>query len=132
MPNRLIRETLIVSSDEDMERLHASIVAGFDPEKNFVILMEKVRDNTGDPFLDERDSMVERILTKAILDKENTTLLCDKLHTSLLDLPETVWQEFGDDWPSYRPSEIESIFKKMTDFLVDNGCRFNVMTVKLD
>ena len=110
-----------------MERLHASIVAGFDPEKNFVILMEKVRDNTGDPFLDERDSMVERILTKAILDKENTNLLCDKLHTSLLDLPEAVWQEFGDNWPSYRPSEIE-----MTDFLVDNGCRFNVMTVKPD
>ena len=120
MPNRLIRETLIVSSDEDMERLHASIVAGFDPDRNFVILM------------DERDSMVERILTKAILDKENTTMLCDKLHTSLLGLPETVWKEFGDDWPSYRPSEIESIFKKMTDFLVDNGCRFNVMTVKLD
>lgn len=132
MSNTLIRETLIASSDEDMERLYASIVAGFDPEKNFVILMEKVRDNTGEPFRNERDGRTERILTKAILDKENTNLLCDKLHTSLLGLPEAVWQEFGDNWPSYRPSEIESIFKKMTDFLVDNGCRFNVMTVKLD
>ena len=43
MSNTLIRETLIASSDEDMERLHASIVAGFDPDRNFVILMEKVQ-----------------------------------------------------------------------------------------
>lgn len=58
----------------------------------------------------------------AVLNKQNTCTLCDRLGTSILKLPETFAGRFKDNDPSYVPSQINAIFSEMLDFLLSEGC----------
>ena len=69
----LLMEQLVVSSDDDLE-IWAGITVGYDDDKNFVIELA---------FEDYEDNSRNKV-TRAVLDKHNTCLLCDRLGTSIL------------------------------------------------
>lgn len=111
----LLMEQLVVSSDDDLE-IWAGITVGYDDDKNFVIELA---------FEDYEDNSRNKV-TRAVLDKHNTCLLCDRLGTSILKLPETIAERFNDRYPSYVPSQINAAFGEMLDFLLSERVRFTI------
>lgn len=120
MSETLILGKLIACSDEDMERIWTELAAGFDEKKNFVIEM--------DDTFDYPEGRSGEKITRAVTDMDNTQVLCRYLNVGLLDLPEAISDKFGNSNPNLTPSQIKSIFKEITDFLVDAGCKFTVST----
>ena len=110
----LLLEQFIVGSDDDLE-IWAGISVGYDDDKNFVIELS---------FEDYRVKDGSR--TMAVLNKQNTCTLCDRLGTSILKLPETFAGRFKDNYPSYVPSQINAIFSEMLDFLLSEGVRYTI------
>lgn len=113
----LLLEQFIVGSDDDLE-IWAGISVGYDDDKNFVIELSfedyRVKDGSRDK------------VTMAVLNKQNTCTLCDRLGTSILKLPETFAGRFNDNYSSYVPSQINAIFSEMLDFLLSEGVRFTI------
>lgn len=128
MEEELIYSEHIASSDEDIDLMWSHVSAGFDSRKNFVIELKGTyywTDESGHGNCGER---IERKYTRAVVDKENTRILCNYLNCCLLELPSEMRDRFGDDCSCSIPGHIETIFKDMTDFLVDAGCQFTIRT----
>lgn len=114
----LLKGEHIASSDEDNDRLWSEVSVGFDTHRNFVVELEETGP-TG------------RTYTRAVVDMDNTALLCNRFGTGLLELPAAMRKEFGDDFPNYPPSRMKAVFKDIADFLVETGCKFTVRTYTL-
>ncbi|HIZ86307.1 MAG TPA: hypothetical protein IAC04_07435 [Candidatus Coprenecus stercoravium] len=128
MRDILLHENTLVCSDDDLECHWASISVGFDKDMNFVFMMKETFDSF-DYYevlhnIESKRKRYEETYTSAVLDRDNTDILCQDLNTSLLNLSDAVWEEFNDQHPSYVPSAIRSIFKEITEYLIDIGCKF--------
>ena len=128
MNTDLILKELIASSDDDADLLWSAVSVGFDDMKNFVVELKETINNLDDPQWNGRGKRLEIKYTRAVLDKANTEILCNYLHCNLFGLPAAVRDEFGDDYPNSRASYMKTVFKDISDFLIDAGCQFRIRT----
>lgn len=113
----MIYEHFIVASDDDCE-LWATVVAGFDNDKNFVVQFEEQLYTYPHTKWVERDT--------AILDRPNTETLSRRLRVPITSLPEAISDRFFDDYPSYSADDVKSFFQEILDFILSKGAHFRI------
>lgn len=111
----LTSEKIIVESDSDIE-IVATIVAGFDYLNNFVVQYN---------FEDYREGGKD-YTHSAIVDEEDAKVMARHLKVSYADLPQALYNEFGDTTGLSVPSEVESVYKDILNFLLDCGAKYRL------
>ena len=110
----LLLEELIIDSDGDMQ-LGSGIVAGFDDEKNFAVVLDYTDYETG-----------YNRKTWAVVEKEDALVMADNLKVRLTSLPQEIRERFGDSSDIAVPSEVEAVFKDILDFILACGVRYQL------
>ena len=116
--DKLVLEETIALSDDDLE-VWATLVSGFDANKNLVVRFDFYRD------YDAGHSGYSLI---AKVNKEEAFQMSSVLHTSLTRLPSALREEFAEEANSLslKPSEVECLFKKVLDFILDCGVHYKL------
>lgn len=112
--NMLLLEELIIDSDGDM-LIGSGIVAGFDDEKNFAVVLDYTDYETG-----------YNRKTWAVVEKEDALAMADCLKVRLTSLPQEIRKRFGDSNDMSVPSEVEALFKEILDFIISCGVRYRL------
>lgn len=110
----LALEHLIICSHEDFNDWSALIV-GFNDQKQLVFQLEYINDNN--PKLNR--------INFAYLDKEEAFSLAQKLHVSLINLPESFYKKFGSDCFCY-PSDVEQVFSDILQYIVSHQISYHL------
>ena len=110
----LLLEELIIDSDGDM-LIGSGIVAGFDDEKNFAVVLDYTDYETG-----------YNRKTWAVVEKEDALTMADYLKVRLTSLPQEIFERFGDSSDIAVPSEVEAVFKEILDFIIACGVRYRL------
>jgi hypothetical protein len=110
----LLLEELIMDSDGDM-LIGSGIVAGFDDEKNFAVVLDYTDYETG-----------YNRKTWAVVEKEDALAMADYLKVRLTSLPQEILERFGDSSDIAVPSEVEAVFKEILDFIIACGVRYRL------
>lgn len=110
----LLLEELIIDSDGDMQ-FGRGIVAGFDDEKNFAVVLDYTDYETG-----------YNRKTWAVVEKEDALVMADYLKVRLTLLPQEIRERFGDSSDIAVPSEVEALFKDILDFILSCGVRYQL------
>jgi hypothetical protein len=110
----LLLEELIIDSDGDMQ-FGSGIVAGFDDEKNFAVVLDYTDYETG-----------YNRKTWAVVEKEDALVMADYLKVRLTSLPQEIFERFGDSSDIAVPSEVEAVFKEILDFIIACGVRYRL------
>ena len=110
----LLLEELIIDSDGDMQ-FGSGIVAGFDDEKNFAVVLDYTDYETG-----------YNRNTWAIVEKEEALEMADYLKVRLTSLPKEILERFGDWSDIAVPSEVVAVFKDILDFIISCGVRYQL------
>lgn len=110
----LLLEELIIDSDGDM-LIGSGIVAGFDDEKNFAVVLDYTDYETG-----------YNRKTWAVVEKEDALAMADYLKVRLTSLPQEIFERFGDSSDIAVPSEVEAVFKEILDFIIACGVRYRL------
>ena len=110
----LLLEELIIDSDGDMQ-FGSGIVAGFDDEKNFAVVLDFTDYETG-----------YNRNTWAIVEKEEALEMADYLKVRLTSLPKEILERFGDWSDIAVPSEVVAVFKDILDFIISCGVRYQL------
>ena len=110
----LLLEELIIDSDGDM-LIGSGIVAGFDDEKNFAVVLDYTDYETG-----------YNRKTWAVVEKEDALAMADYLKVRLTSLPQEILERFGDSSDIAVPSEVEAVFKEILDFIIACGVRYQL------
>ena len=110
----LLLEELIIDSDGDMQ-FGSGIVAGFDDEKNFAVVLDYTDYETG-----------YNRNTWAIVEKEEVLEMADYLKVRLTSLPKEILERFGDWSDIAVPSEVVAVFKDILDFIISCGVRYQL------
>ena len=110
----LLLEELIMDSDGDM-LIGSGIVAGFDDEKNFAVVLDYTDYETG-----------YNRKTWAVVEKEDALAMADYLKVLLTSLPQEIFERFGDLSDIAVPSEGEAVFKEILDFIIACGVRYQL------
>lgn len=111
----LTSEKIIVESDGDIE-IVATIVAGFDYLNNFVVQYD---------FEDYRNGGKD-YTHSAIVDEEDGMVMARHLKVSYADLPQALYDEFGETAGTSVPSEVEDVYKNVLDFILDCGAKYKL------
>lgn len=111
----LTSEKIIVESNSDIE-IVATIVAGFDYLNNFVVQYH---------FEDYRVGGKD-YTHSAIVDEEDAKGMARHLKVSYAGLPQALYDEFGDTTGLSVPSEVESVYKDVLDFILDCGAKYKL------
>lgn len=111
----LTLKQVIVESNDDLE-IGSSITVWESPRKELVVQLD---------FIDyddrERDNKV-----LATLDRDETTLLANRLHLDIGALPTVLFERYGDTSNRAVPSEVEARFQEILNFLLDQGVRYRL------
>ena len=110
----LLLEELIIDSDGDMP-IGSGIVAGFDDDKNFAVVLDYTDYETG-----------YNRNTWAVVEKEDALVMADYLKVRLTSLPQEIFERFGDSSDIVVPSEVEAVFKEILDFIIACGVRYQL------
>ena len=110
----LLLEEMIIDSDGDMQ-IGSGIVAGFDDDKNFAVVLDYTDYETG-----------YSRKTCAVVEKEESLMIADNLKTRLTALPQEIRERFGDSSDIAVPSEVEAVFKEILDFIISCGVRYQL------
>ncbi len=110
----LLLEELIIDSDGDMP-IGSGIVAGFDDDKNFAVVLDYTDYETG-----------YNRKTWAVVEKEDALAMADYLKVRLTSLPKEILERFGDWSDIAVPSEVEAVFKDILDFMISCGVRYQL------
>ena len=110
----LLLEELIIDSDGDM-LIGSGIVAGFDDEKNFAVVLD---------YTDYETGYTRK--TWAVVEKEDALAMADYLKVRLTSLPQEILERFGDSSDIAVPSEVEAVFKEILDFIIACGVRYRL------
>ena len=110
----LLLEELIIDSDGDMP-IDSGIVAGFDDDKNFAVVLDYTDYETG-----------YNRKTWAVVEKEDALAMADYLKVRLTSLPQEILERFGDSSNIAVPSEVEAVFKEILDFIIACGVRYRL------
>ena len=62
----------------------------------------------------------------AIVDEEDGKVMARHLNVSYADLPQALYDEFGDTTGVLVPSEVEYIFKNVLDYILDCGTKYKL------
>ena len=111
----LTSEKIIIETSGDLEVVWI-IVAGFDYLNNFVVqycCMDYEKGKGGFEI-------------SAIVDEEDAKVMANHLKVSLVDLPQTLYDEFGDATEVAVSSEMEGIFKDILDYILDCGAKYKL------
>lgn len=111
----LTSERIIIESNSDLE-IVATIVAGFDLLKNFVVQYH---------FEDYREDG-KNYSHSAVINEEDAKTMANHLKVSLVDLPQVLYNEFGDTTGLSVPSDVESAYKDVLDFILDCGAKYKL------
>lgn len=117
----LALEDVIAISDDDLE-IWSTLVVGFDFDKNLIIQFDYDRDY-------DLEDLGYRLLAK--IDKEDAFQISSALHIPLVKLPSFFRKEFGESSNLLVPSEIECIFQKILDFVLDFGAHYKLEKTKI-
>ena len=118
--NMLVMETGISSSHEDFD-VWATLVSGFDAEKSLVILYEYKTD-----YQDDKGNPRRRVKkVRAIIDKEEAFEMSKKLNVRMTELPSLLQEKFREE-DTFYPSDVEHLFKKVLEFVVDCGVHYRI------
>lgn len=107
-------EKIIIESDEDLA-IVSTIVAGYDYRKNFVV-QYTCRDY---------DRGGEKGYT-AIVDEEDAKVMARHLKVGSAELPQALYDEFGDCTGTTTLSGIEYVFKEILDCILDSGVKYKL------
>ncbi len=111
----LTSEIIIIESDEDLE-IVSTITAEYNSKKNFVVEYYCINHEKGRKVIDYT----------ATVDKENTAILAKRLKVDPINLPQVIYDEFGDCTGTSRLSDIEYVFKEILDFILDRGVKYKL------
>ena len=93
----------------------SGIVAGFDDDKNFAVVLDYTDYETG-----------YNRNTWAIVEKEEALEMADYLKVRLTSLPKEILERFGDWSDIAVPSEVVAVFKDILDFIISCGVRYQL------
>lgn len=105
----------IIESDEDLE-IVSTIDAEYNSKSNLVIEYYCIN-------YEKRRKVIDYTAT---VDKENTEKLAKRLKVNPIDLPQAIYDEFGDSTGVSRLSDIEYVFKEILDFIPDCGVKYKL------
>ena len=106
---------IIIESDEDLE-IVSTIDAVYNSKNNFVVEYYCINHEKGRKVIDYT----------ATVDQENTAILAKHLKVNPVDLPQVIYDEFGDSTGISRLSDIEYVFKEILDFILDCGAKYQL------
>lgn len=107
----LLDETYVVASHEDFD-VWSHISVGFDDRKNFVVRM--MHEDLDSHRMEGCD---------AVLSYSEASRLARAMRTRVSMLPEAFEREF-EYMDAFVPSEVETCFQEVLEFILDNGCRY--------
>lgn len=116
----LALEEVIIESNDDLE-IWSSIVVGFDVAKSLVIRWDYI----------DYDEHEYDFRQDAVIYKDDAFKISCFLHTKLTDLPNFLFNEFGEPSNRFVPSEVEGLFKSILDFILDSGGHYILKRQKL-
>ena len=105
----------IIESDEDLE-IVSTIDAEYNSKSNLVIEYYCIN-------YEKRHKVIDNTAT---VDEENTEKLAKRLKVNPIDLPQAIYDEFGDSTGVSRLSDIEYVFKGILDFILDCGVKYKL------
>lgn len=105
----------IIESDEDLE-IVSTIAAEYNSKNNLVI----------EYYCINYEKKRKRIDYTATVDKANTEKLAKHLNINPINLPQVIYDEFGDSTGASRLSDIEFVFKEILDFILDCGVKYKL------
>lgn len=111
----LTLERIIIESDSDLE-IVATIVTGYDTMKHFVIQFI---------YEDYRKGGRNNSYC-AVMDEEEVATMAHHLHISPNELPQALYDAFGDKSGIAVPSEVESVFQEILEYILDCGARYSL------
>lgn len=103
----------IIESDEDLE-IVSTIDAEYNSKSNLVIEYYCIN-------YEKRRNVIDYTATV-----ENTEKLAKRLKVNPIDLPQAIYDEFGDSTGVSRLSDIEYVFKEILDFILDCGVKYKL------
>ena len=111
----LILEEWIAQSDDDLE-IWASVTVGFDSEKELAVKLECI-----DYEEKGRNSLVVAFVTF-----EDAYDMAKQLNVRLTELPLAIKKRCGYSSTALLPSQVETCFKEVLDFIVSCGVYYNL------
>ncbi len=108
-------ERILIETDCDME-IAAVVWAGINERGELVVEHE---------FEDYEDEG-NNFRRTALLDKEETAKMAECLAVEVNDLPEELYDEFGELSGVGVPSDAECIFADVLDFILDCGAKYSL------
>lgn len=111
----LTSERMIIESGGDLEVV-STIVAGYDYRKNFVVQY----------YCMNYEKSRREVNYTATVDKEDAEAMAKHLTVAPTDLPQVIYDEFGDCTGISRLSDIEYVFKDILDFILDRDVKYRL------
>ena len=111
----LTSEKIIIESDGDLEVVF-TIVVGYDFMKN-LILQYSCEDY-------EMGCNSSRYV--ATVDNDEVGIMANYLRVKSVDLPQVLYEKFGDSTGVSTLSDVERVFKEMLDFILGCGAKYKL------
>ena len=111
----LVLEEWISQSDDDLE-IWASVSVGFDSEKKLAVKLE---------YIDYEDESNNKLVC-AFVSFEDAYNMAKLLNVRLTELPRVVRERCGRRSATMVPSQVESCFREVLDFIVSYGIRYKL------
>lgn len=115
----LALQHVIVESDDDLE-IWASIVIGFDEDRNLVVRMKYV----------DYDFPEHNCLRDAVVAPDEAYRLAKQFRLPLVDLPRRLAELFGEDSGLQGPVFVGKLFSRIVGYFNDCGVRCDVLERK--
>lgn len=109
----LTSEKIIIESDGDLE-IVATIIAGYDFMNNLVLQY----------YCEDYETDCKNPNYVAVVDKEDVEIMAKHLDVRAIDLPQVLYNKFGDSTGVSTLSDVEYVFKDMLDFIIGCGAQY--------
>lgn len=113
-----ILSELLVESDNDLP-FGVSLDAGLGEDHNLILCMERW----------DLESPKYGYVLYAIVDKDDTLLMANRLGIQVEELPKCLKSRFGTDSGAWVPSRVEALFSELLNFILDCGVRYRLKRV---
>ena len=108
-------ERILIETDSDME-IVAIVWAGINERGELVV------EHEFEDYEDEGNNFKRT----ALLDKEETDKMAECLAVEVKEIPDELYDEFGESSGVDVPSDAECIFADVLDFILDCGAKYNL------
>ena len=109
----LTSEKIIIESDGDLE-IVATIIAGYDFMNNLVLQY----------YCEDYETDCKNPNYVTVVDKEDVEVMAKHLDVRVIDLPQVLYNKFGDSTGVSTLSDVEYVFKEILDYIIGCGAQY--------